>query len=137
MQGRGKPQQGLGFCQTSLHLPPILTRRYSRLFARILSSASPSSCRTSASSSGEGTKITLQVRPLAKEVQQATRPARRRTLGLPPRGAELKGQEIEEFKPDVKVGGVGGSVRGASAGGFFDEEEGRPATCCPIVDRTL
>lgn len=40
--------------------------------------------------------------------------------------AKLKGQEIEEFKPDVKVGGVGGSVRGASAGGFFDEEEAAP-----------
>ena len=52
-------------------------------------------------------------------------------MGLPPRGAELKGQEIEEFKPDFKAGGVGGSEGGASAGGFFDDEEAAPVDPVP------
>jgi len=44
--------------------------------------------------------------------------------------AKLKGQEIEEFKPDLKIGGAGGSGAGggasSGAGGFFDDEEAAP-----------
>ena len=40
-------------------------------------------------------------------------------------------KEIEEFKPDFKAGGVGGSEGGASAGGFFDDEEAAPVDPVP------
>ena len=42
--------------------------------------------------------------------------------------AKLKGQTIEEYRPDLSF--ADGSGAGPSSGaGFFDEEEGRPDTC--------
>ena len=51
--------------------------------------------------------------------------------------AKLKGQTIEEYRPDLSLnegaasGGAGpSSAGGGGGGGFFDEEEGRPDPSC-------
>ena len=35
---------------------------------------------------------------------------------------KLKGQEIEDFRPDLKLGGGGGAGTSGGGGGFFDDE---------------
>ena len=35
---------------------------------------------------------------------------------------KLKGQEIEDFRPDLKLGGGGAGTSGGGGGGFFDDE---------------
>ena len=51
--------------------------------------------------------------------------------------AKLKGQTIEEYKPDITnfgAGGAGPSSAGGGGGGFFDEEEGSPEKAAACSD---
>ena len=73
--------------------------RGSRRCARTSSGASLSSCRIWGASSAEATN----------------------------RLAKLKGQTIEEYRPDLTLNESGA---GPSSGGFFDEEEARPDPSC-------